>query len=582
MKKFVLLIALFALFTQNIDAKSVTVDQAKAIAMQFGQAQPTLKAGAQANMKLGYAAMNMKGQSDYYVFNRDGNQGFVIVAGDDLSTPILGYSDKGSFDFNEAPEALQLMLNEYQNKLEWLRQHPDAQAPMLTYDLQPYGVYPICGEVHWHQFPPYNNNAPRSSQALTSNSRCYAGCVPVAFSTIMKGLRYPSRGFGEFGYDYVLDGQDMTAFAKFNDYTYNYSKMKTGYGEYQSAPEAAELVYEVGVAFHTIYSGSSSDALLRNVFRGIIAFFDFNSNIQYVQKSSYQYNEQAWYDMMYNEIDNGRPIYYMGRRTIDNEGHTCDVGHAFVLDGYDSNGKVHINWGFQPEEYNTYFDWELLSPRNNYDYDPYASGFNAQQAAIIGLCPDTTGIGGVVVKNVNLGAEAMPADDIRATIDIQSLSGIWNGTLKYGIVSKGSDGKYSAVYTTTGTVQIDEDYGIATLDLSGSYPSYYLYDGRTYYIAVYSPYFASSSDPDWMWFLDDPVPFTVDNSATYPPTFILGDVNNDGFVTIADVTALIDLLLSGTPSVEDCPAADMNENGEITIADVSALIDYLLSTPSED
>ena len=581
MKKFVLLIALFALCSQNIDAKSVTVDQAKAIAMQFGQAQPTLKAGAQANMTLGYAAMNMKGQSDYYVFNRDGNQGFVIVAGDDLSTPILGYSDKGSFDFNEAPEALQLMLKEYQNKMEWLRQHPKAaQAPMLTYDLQPYGVYPICGEVHWHQFPPFNSYAPRSSHALTSNGRCYAGCVPVAFSTIMKGLKYPSRGFGEFGYNYVLDGQDMTAFAKFNDYTYNYSKMKNGYGEYQSAPEAAELVYEVGVAFHTIYSGESSDALLKNVFRGIIAFFDFNSNIQYVQKSSYAYNEQAWYDMMYTEIDNGRPVYYMGRRTIDNSGNPCNIGHAFVLDGYDSNGKVHVNWGFQPEEYNTYFDWELLSPRSDYDYDPYESGFNAQQAAIIGLCPDTTGVGGLVVKNVELGAEAMPANDIRATINVQSLSGIWNGTLKYGIVSKNSDGKYSAVYTTTGTVQIDEDYGTATLDLSGSYP-YYLYDGRTYYIVVYTPYFASSSDPDWMWFLDDPVPFTVDNSATYPQEYILGDVNNDGFVTIADVTALIDMLLNGDVTVEDCPAADMNENGEVTIADVTAIIDYLLNNTTE-
>ena len=191
------------------------------------------------------------------------------------------------------------------------------------------------------------------------------------------------------------------------------------------------------------------------------------------------------------------------------------------------------------------------------------------------MCPDTTGIGGVVVKNVNLGAEAMPANDIRVTIDIQSLSGIWSGSLKYGIVSKNSDGKYSAVYTTTGNIQIDEDYGIATLDLSGSYP-YYLYDGRTYYIAVYSPYFANSADPDWMWFLDDPVPFTVDNSATYPPTFILGDVNNDGSVSIADVTALIDLLLNGDTNVADHPAADLSGDGNISIADVTGLIDYLM------
>ena len=424
MKKFLLVLSVLALCVQGIDSKVVTVDQAMATAKQFATGSKSLNASGAANLRLNYVGRNMKGMNDYYVFNRDGGQGFVIVAGDDLSTPILGYSDKGSFDMKKAPEALQLMLQDYQMYLDRLRENPKS-APKFTYDLQPYGVTPICGDVHWHQFPPYNNNCPRSSHALTSNGRCYAGCVPVAFST---------------------------------NYTYNYSQMRNGYGETASNAQAvSELVYEVGVAFHTIYSGESSDALLRNVIRGMIAFFDYNANIQYVQKSSYEYNDSVWYDMMYNEIDNGRPIYYMGYRTIDNSGNACNIGHAFVLDGYDRNGKVHINWGFQPEEYNTYFDWELLSPRSNYDYDPYKSGFNANQAAIIGICPDTTGIGGVVVKNVNKVADIMPANDLRLSIDVQSLSGIWNGTLKYGIVSKNTDGTYSPIVTKTASnVEIED------------------------------------------------------------------------------------------------------------------------------
>ena len=572
MKKFLLILSVLALCTQGIDANVVTASQAMATARQFTAGSRMLNAAGAADMSLSYVGRSLKGMNDYYVFNRDGGQGFVIIAGDDASTPVLAYSDKGSFDMNTVPETMKLILEDYQNYLEWLRHNPQ-DAPRITYDLQPYGVYPICGEVHWHQFPPYNNNCPASSHALTSNGRCYAGCVPVAFSTIMKGLRHPSRGFGEFGYDYVLDGQDMTAFAKFNDYTYNYSQMRNGYGETAyNAQAVSELVYEVGVAFHTIYSGESSDALLRNVFRGMIAFFDYNANIQYVQKSSYAYNEQAWYDMMYSEIDNGRPIYYMGYRTIDNNGNACNVGHAFVLDGYDSNGKVHINWGFQPEEYNTYFDWELLSPRNNYDYDPYKSGFNANQAAIIGICPDTTGIGGVVVKNVNLKADTMPANDLRATIDIQSLSGTWNGSLRYGIVSKNSDGSYSPVYSNTANIEIGEDYGMASIDLSGAYA---LTNGRTYYIVVWTPYFANSYD--WMWFLDDPVPFTVGDWVTPPdPQFLLGDVNNDGNVDIADVTALIDYLLSQDATGINLNAADVNEDSEVNIADATALIDMLL------
>ena len=569
MKKVLLLLAVFALFAQSIDSKSLTVDQAKAIAKQFTSISDKFTAqGSNASLTLNYVGRNLKGFNDYYVFNRDGNQGFVIVAGDDLSTPILGYSDHGSFNFNEAPEALQLMLKEYQQYLQWLRLNPQkATTPRINYDLQPYGVTPICGDVHWHQFPPYNNNCPASPRALTSNGRCYAGCVPVAFSTIMKGLRYPSRGSGENSYSFMLDGNMVTVSAKFGDWSYNYSSMKNGYGETAyNAQAVSELVYEVGVAFNTIYSGNSSDALLRNVFKGIIAYFNYNPNIQYVQHSNYAYNLDAWYEMMYNEIDNGRPIYYMGYRTIDNDGNSCNIGHAFVLDGYDKNGKVHVNWGFQPEEYNTYFDWTLLSPRNNYEYDSVASGFNARQAAIIGLCPDTTDIGGVVQKAVNLVDNTMPATDIRASIDIQALSGKWNGTLRYGIVSGNAQDGYTPVYTNTTTLDL-QDNEVATISLNGAYPS--LREGRTYYIVVWTPYFANSYD--WNWFLGEPVPFTVGDWTNPPLT--KGDINMDGNLDVEDVSLLIKIVLE---SGEFTEIGDMNNDGEIDIEDISLLINAVL------
>lgn len=53
-----------------------------------------------------------------------------------------------------------------------------------------------------------------------------------------------------------------------------------------------------------------------------------------------------------------------------------------------------------------------------------------------------------------------------------------------------------------------------------------------------------------------------------------GDVNGDNDVTIADVSALIDLLLEGDTSGNY--GADANMDGDVTIADVSTLIDYLL------
>ncbi len=66
------------------------------------------------------------------------------------------------------------------------------------------------------------------------------------------------------------------------------------------------------------------------------------------------------------------------------------------------------------------------------------------------------------------------------------------------------------------------------------------------------------------------------------PAYQLGDVNKDGKVSIADVTALINVLLSGNVTVEtdnySPAAANVNGDDKISIADVTALINLLLST----
>ena len=69
--------------------------------------------------------------------------------------------------------------------------------------------------------------------------------------------------------------------------------------------------------------------------------------------------------------------------------------------------------------------------------------------------------------------------------------------------------------------------------------------------------------------------FTFSSQAANNRTFnrtMAGDVNGDNEVNIADVSALIDLLVAG----ETSPAGDINGDGDITIADVNALIDMLL------
>ncbi len=54
---------------------------------------------------------------------------------------------------------------------------------------------------------------------------------------------------------------------------------------------------------------------------------------------------------------------------------------------------------------------------------------------------------------------------------------------------------------------------------------------------------------------------------------IKGDVNGDGEVNIADINAVIDMILSGTFNAN----GDVNGDGEVNIADINAVIDLILS-----
>ena len=56
----------------------------------------------------------------------------------------------------------------------------------------------------------------------------------------------------------------------------------------------------------------------------------------------------------------------------------------------------------------------------------------------------------------------------------------------------------------------------------------------------------------------------------------LGDVNLDGAITIADVTALVNILLGKPLPLYSNKAADVNEDGMKTIADVTALVNVIL------
>ena len=80
---------------------------------------------------------------------------------------------------------------------------------------------------------------------------------------------------------------------------------------------------------------------------------------------------------------------------------------------------------------------------------------------------------------------------------------------------------------------------------------------------------------------------TDDNQSTTPAmssmtvvkeaSYLRGDVDCDGSVSISDVTVLIDYLLGDNPSPFSTRAADVDESGDINIADITVLVDRILT-----
>ena len=126
-----------------------------------------------------------------------------------------------------------------------------------------------------------------------------------------------------------------------------------------------------------------------------------------------------------------------------------------------------------------------------------------------------------------------------------------------------------AYYTITWIVEGQEPY--ITYAIEGSNPLE-SFNGSTY-----------REDKNGMHYVFkgwSPELVTVGEDTTYTALYqeILlykpGDINDDGTVTIADVTALLEYLSGNSASVNEA-ALDTNGDGFITISDVTALLEYL-------
>ncbi len=124
------------------------------------------------------ATSNTFAQDAFYVFNADGNNGFVIVSADDRTLPILGYADAGHLDMNNLPENAAYWLKDYAQQIKSLSSQVSLAAP---YRAPGTTVVPPLMKCHWDQDDPYNKQCPKDSKG-----QCYTGCVATAMAQVSR------------------------------------------------------------------------------------------------------------------------------------------------------------------------------------------------------------------------------------------------------------------------------------------------------------------------------------------------------------------------------------------------------------
>ena len=317
-------------------------------------------------------------EANYFVFNVGDDQGFVIAAGDDCVPAILGYADRGTFVGDSLPANVKWWLDGYSDAIGRL-QASGQQAPRRA---PTHAAIPALLTCQWNQGYPYNIYCP---QFFDTGETCVTGCVATAMAQIMyyhrvRSVRsvqadipgYTCRTNWENYGKMTVQGIPKNSPIDWNDMTDTYDNAST-----DAAKRAvANLMKYCGVSVKMDYSPSASGASSSYVVTALKNYFGYDAGTHYVWRSSY--SDDAWDELIYNELANGRPVHYSGQGS--------EGGHAFVCDGYDGDGYYHINWGWGGYCDANFLLSDLTPPGSGIGSD--GGGFNDKQGAIIGAKPD--------------------------------------------------------------------------------------------------------------------------------------------------------------------------------------------------
>lgn len=407
---------------------------------------------------------------EYYIFNNPSG-GWVIIAADDRVTPLLAYSDTGSFPSGNLAPGLEYWLGQVSASVLELDESgikADERITEMWNAMSALDSAPDSGEssvietAKWGQDYPYNMYCP---VAPIDIAPAVTGCLATAMGIVMRHYSWPQHGTGVIGGYVSGSGMNSVNIPSYSIDTHEYdwdsmpltSASKRWSARNRSA--VATLLHDCGVMVCMEYGESGSSAYSADVVRPLVEHMSYSSGASQILRAGY--TSDSWFSAIRSEIDAGRLVLYSA---VCEEG-----GHAFVCDGYDTAGNMlHINWGWDGYA-NAFYSMDLMVEDLT---------FNSNQAAVIGIAPSSEPVGkteprvtaafGMLSPGLSFSATRMgPDGDAEFVAYYLSCSGAESFTTALKVCLMDADGVEREQVTDEEPVTVDTKNGrVFTLESS--------------------------------------------------------------------------------------------------------------------
>ena len=346
-------------------------------------------------------------------------QGYIVVPDSTFLPPVIAYSFTNDFgEINEDNILLSLLQADLSSRVTYHTYIPEdilatrqdqwdamlMQTPLPEQRLGATTIGPLL-DTTWHQNAPYNNFCPID---LASGERSVAGCPAVAMAQILNYHQTTQQvqfndsddyrhayGGNNYWIDNDAETYDFPTFPELNAY------LTTLESHYQNDvaitdDDKAALTFACGVAATQVYHPSGSGTF------GVNQAYQAYQRFAFDDVSLLDDDDTNVYERVQANIEDGLPVHI----AVVTEGWTA--GHNMVVDGYNTDGSFHINFGWG----GTYDGWYMLPEELPYE-------LTVLEGVIVDIIPHHQGTG-LEGHGVLAWAEVTPGSELTGSFTISN------------------------------------------------------------------------------------------------------------------------------------------------------------------